>query len=399
MAKDAPVGDAPRISAEKVAAFRLTRHHLTSRTPALNLAQVAGDMAGAQAQVMSAAQMSLWARTRGLRRSDVEKALWHDRTLAKVWCMRGTVHLVPSNDYTVFVRGCAGRADRDARWMVRRGRSIEVIEGLLKHIGEILDRPLTRTELAARLGESFGTKRIQSVRGWGKEGEVDAFEVGGRPLSVGGLLSYACVRGVACAGPPQGNEGTFVRPDVWYPRWRDLSVQDAEDALLRAYLKAHGPATPADFAWWTYVTATTARAIWDRNAEDLAPVDADGRIAWVLRDDVPILKRARLKGPIVRLLPFFDSFLLGQKDHGHLVEATHHKRVYRPQGWLSPVLLIDGRVAGVWSHASKGTRLRVTIEPFRRLGSGIRELVDREAHDLGRFLEADEVRVTFATAP
>jgi len=118
-----------------------------------------------------------------------------------------------------------------------------------------------------------------------------------------------------------------------------------------------------------------------------------------LRDDVPILKRARLKGPIVRLLPFFDSFLLGQKDHGHLVEATHHKRVYRPQGWLSPVLLIDGRVAGVWSHASKGTRLRVTIEPFRRLGSGIRELVDREAHDLGRFLEADEVRVTFATAP
>jgi len=53
----------------------------------------------------------------------------------------------------------------------------------------------------------------------------------------------------------------------------------------------------------------------------------------------------------------------------------------------------------VWSHASKGTRLRVTIEPFRRLGSGIRELVDREAHDLGRFLEADEVRVTFATAP
>src|SRR5437773_9896914 len=151
MAKDAPVGDAPRISAEKVAAFRLTRHHLTSRTPALNLAQVAGDMAGAQAQVMSAAQMSLLARTRGLRRSDVEKALWHDRTLAKVWCMRGTVHLVPSNDYTVFVRGCAGRADRDPRGMVRRGRSIEAIEGQLKHIGESWDRPLTRTELAARL--------------------------------------------------------------------------------------------------------------------------------------------------------------------------------------------------------------------------------------------------------
>src|SRR5438552_3827964 len=194
--------------------------------------------------------------------------------------------------------GFAGRADRDARWMIRRGRSIEMIDRLLKHVGGILDRPLTRTEVAARLGESFGTKRVRSGRGWGKEGEVDAFEVGGHPVSVGGLLSYACVRGIACAGPPQGNEGTFVRPDVWFPRWRDLSVRGAEDALLRVHLRAHGPATPTDFAWWTYVTATAARAIWDRSAEDLAPLDADGRITWVLREDLPILKRASLKGPI-----------------------------------------------------------------------------------------------------
>src|SRR5439155_5273550 len=110
-------------------------------------------------------------------------------------------------------------------------------------------------------------------------------------------------------------------------------------------------------------------------------LDADGRITWVLREDLPILKRARLKGPIVRLLPFFDSFLLGQKDHGHLVEASHYKTVYRPQGWLSPVLLIDGRVAGVWSQVSMGTRLSVTIEPFRPLGSGLRDLVQRSPRD------------------
>src|SRR5438046_8738348 len=205
---------------------------------------------------MSAAQMSLWTRTRGLRRSEVGKALLHGRTVAQVWGTRGPVHLGPSNDYTVFVRGCAGRADRDARWMIRRGRSIEMIERLVKHVGGILARPLTRTEVAARLGESFGTKRVRSGRGWGKEREVDAFEVGGHPVSVGGLLSYACVRGVACAGPPLANEGTFVRPDVWFPRWRDLSVRDAEDAILRVSLRAHGPATPADFAWWRAVTGT-----------------------------------------------------------------------------------------------------------------------------------------------
>src|SRR2546422_2463564 len=66
--------EAPSISRDRVAAFRLSRHHLASRAPASALVQVAGDMGGAQAQVLSAAQMSLWTRTRGLRAKDVEKA-------------------------------------------------------------------------------------------------------------------------------------------------------------------------------------------------------------------------------------------------------------------------------------------------------------------------------------
>jgi uncharacterized protein YcaQ len=388
------LGETESVSADQVTAFRLARHHLATRAPAASLVDVAGEMAGAQAQVMSAAQMSLWSRTRGLRRSDVEKALWNDRSLAKVWCMRGTLHLVPSKDYAVFVLGCAGRADRDTRWMIRQGWSIEMIERLLKRIAGVLDRPRTRTEVATRLEGSFRTKRIRRDRGWGKSAEIDAFEIDGHTISVAGILFYACIRGIACSGPPRGNESTYVRPSAWFPGTRDLTVQEAEGALLRTYLRAHGPATPTDFAWWT------ARAIWDRNIEDLAAVDADGRTAWILREELPILERARLKGrPTVRLLPFFDSFLLGQKAHGHLVEAKHHKKVYRPQGWLSPVLLVDGRVAGVWAHASKGPRLSVTVEPFGPLEAGIRELVERECQDLGRFLEADDVQVTFASAP
>src|SRR3989441_6149916 len=72
----ATVIDAQRASPEQVSAFRLSRHHLVKRAPASGLAQVAGDMAGVQAQLLSAAQISLWARTRGLSVDDVENALW-----------------------------------------------------------------------------------------------------------------------------------------------------------------------------------------------------------------------------------------------------------------------------------------------------------------------------------
>jgi Winged helix DNA-binding domain len=39
-------------------------------------------------------------------------------------------------------------------------------------------------------------------------------------------------------------------------------------------------------------------------------------------------------------------------------------RVYRPQGWLSAVLLVGGRMDGIWRQETKGRRLLVTIEPF-----------------------------------
>src|SRR2546430_8018370 len=90
--------EAPSISRDRVAAFRLNRHHLASRAPASALVQVAGGMGGAQAPGLSAGQMSPWTRTRGLRAKGGGKALWHDRAPAQVWCMRGTGDLGPSQE-------------------------------------------------------------------------------------------------------------------------------------------------------------------------------------------------------------------------------------------------------------------------------------------------------------
>src|SRR2546428_8199477 len=79
----ATVIDAQRASPEQVSAFRLSRHHLVKRASASALAQVAGDMAGVPAQGLSAAPISLWARTRDLSVDDVEDALWRGPGLLK----------------------------------------------------------------------------------------------------------------------------------------------------------------------------------------------------------------------------------------------------------------------------------------------------------------------------
>src|SRR3989454_9834832 len=132
MTARAPVPDAIRASPDQVSAFRLSRHHLVKRAPASELAQVAGDMAGVQAQVLSAAQISLWARTRGLSVDDVENALWRDRTLVKSWCIRGALHIIPSQNFAVFVRGGARRDARSTAWPVRAPLPIEAADPLVE---------------------------------------------------------------------------------------------------------------------------------------------------------------------------------------------------------------------------------------------------------------------------
>jgi hypothetical protein len=72
----------------------------------------------------------------------------------------------------------------------------------------------------------------------------------------------------------------------------------------------------------------------------------------------------------------------------HLVDDSDTARVYRKQGWISPAVAVDGRVAGVWSHATKGKRLEVTVEPFAPLARPVKELLAEEARALGRFLGA-----------
>jgi hypothetical protein len=207
------------------------------------------------------------------------------------------------------------------------------------------------------------------------------------------LLHMAAARGIFCYGPNRGSEPTFVRADAWIPKWRDVAPEEAEERLLRIYLRAFGPATIADFALWAGITLTEAGAIWARVQSEIAPVDVDGWTAAVLRKDIDALEQAEFERPLVRLLPYFDSFLLGHKDRVHLIARKHHTKVYRAQGWISPVVLVNGHIAGVWEHAWEEKRIRVGVTKFEPMARQVAGMMGKQAQDLARFLGASDVKV------
>ena len=76
----------------------------------------------------------------------------------------------------------------------------------------------------------------------------------------------------------------------------------------------------------------------------------------MLAADVEEAAAAEPEG-VVRLLPAFDHYIVAAPRAADAVlVAGERGRVYRPQGWLSPVLLVDGKIAGVWSTSGAGRR-------------------------------------------
>jgi len=370
---------AAELSWTQVHAFRLQRHHLARRAPKQHLAQVVGEIGGAQAQLMSAAELQIAARV-DCKVDDVRQALWKEKTLVKTWLMRGTLHLARAEDLPLFT-AAMGRRWINVRpsWLKFMNVTEKELWELVAHIGDaISDKPMTREELIAVVGKG----RSAHVRDVLKSGW-------------GGMLKPAARNGKLCFGPNRGQSVTFVSPQKWLPGWREVDPEEAIVEAARRYLRAYGPATKTDFARWWGAWPGIGSAAWSGLTQEIAHVDVEGARLDLLASDVAAAKKARLEDP-VQLLPAFDPYILGHATRDHLFERLHAPKVSRTAGWISAVVLVDGRVAGTWSHVISGKTLRVTVEPFRRLTPTVVAGIRNRAGELSQAAGAEKLEVKVA---
>lgn len=356
----------------QIAAFRLTRHHLAEQNQA-NLTTVCQNVCGMQAQLMSAAEMQLWARRHDLTRSDVHSALWKNRALVKTSLMRQTLHLIPAADFSIYISALKrSRVEALRRNMSRFGIAPKETDAMTKSIVDALrSGPMTQPELMEQIIPKVGKKLRKYIElAW----SIQVFRL-------------ALVEGLICYGPERGKKATFVRVDQWLPEQRAVDEHEAKQILLRRYLRAYGPATLQDFSKWAGLPMQEARAVWQSLEEELVEVNIEDKKGWLHREDYGQLVNNSCDDLVLRLLPHFDPYLLGHADKNHLVNAQNYKRVYRNQGWISPVVLLNGRIIGVWSCARRGKQLYMEIEPFEKFPKTIHARIEEEAASLGDFLE------------
>jgi uncharacterized protein YcaQ len=145
------------------------RHHLDQRTRSASILAVASRLCGLHAQVLSSALLTLWARVEELDRQAVQRALWQDRTLVKMWAMRGTLHLLPTSDLSLWhaALSTSRRYRKPGMWR-RFGLTLDQLDELTEAIGAALDGcVLTREELAQKVGRLTGSRKFAAKRAYG----------------------------------------------------------------------------------------------------------------------------------------------------------------------------------------------------------------------------------------
>ena len=357
---------------EQVRAWRVGRQQLLERAPAKRMLEVVAEVCGIHAQVPSSADLQVWARVDEVGPQDVRDALWEHRSLVRTWSMRGTLHLLAADDLPLYVAALRTH-DRwwKGAWLRMIGCSEEELRAILDAIRDSLSaNPLTREQLADEVAERVGPHaRERMLSGWGE------------------MLKPAAFQGSLVSGPPQGQSVTFVRPDAWLPAWRELDSDAAWREIVRRYLRVYGPAAREELGrWWGMQPAPAGRVL-AASAGDLVAVDVEGYRAWALAADVAAIQAAPPPLP-ARLLGGFDVYVAGTRPRSSLVDRRFEDRVFRKAGWVSPVVLVDGMVAGVWGHERSGGRIQVTVEPFQPLGGAQRRQLGEEADRLGSFLGA-----------
>lgn len=265
--------------------------------------------------------------------ADVEQAFNAGKIL-RTHVMRPTWHFVAPADIRWLLALTAPRVHAASRYMYRQleldapvfKRSERVLHRALQ-AGQFLTRTALQTELA-RAGVKASGPRL------------------------GYIMMHAELEGLLCSGPREGLQFTYALLDSRAPRARTLSREAALEELSRRYFASRGPATAQDFACWSGLTLTDARAGFESLGTDFARETIGGRV-----------HAYRPPGPGVRsatgfafLMPDYDEYVMSYKDRSALHSTKKLALAY------NRMIVVDGQIVGSWRRSFAGDSISIETD-------------------------------------
>ena len=324
-------------------------------------------LVGMQAQIPLDPYLGLWSRIADFDPSQLGQRLI-DRELVRIVVMRATIHLVSADDCLTLRPLMQPVLDGELRRHRDFGPPLQGvdIEPVLAYVRELVAQaPRTGAQLRAAIAQRF-------------------------PQHDAAALAYACRNKLAFVQvPPRGVWGqtmqvTWTTAQAWLGR--PLAAHASIDCVVLRYLAAFGPATVADIASWSRLTAM--RAVVERLAPHLRVFrDERGRALY----DLPDAPRPDPEAPApVRFLPEYDNVLLSHTDRTRFLSQTHRGRLSGTAARkIKGTVLVDGVVRATWRTQRDAAGVTLFVDHPGALAPRDAYAVQAEGGRMLRFLQGD----------
>jgi hypothetical protein len=330
--------------------------------------------------------LSFWARINNFKDSNLLGELRPKGGLVRAWTVRGTMHTFPSKDYYVHVFGSGRKRilSRYDSWAKRLGippREVRIKSLYQPLLDQIKGKPVTseyiKKHMIERL-EKLGLKsRMRLRRGWSSEPTYGPAWTGITEMSYLGLLVSAGRR---------GSESLWMRTSDWLNSGRKVpEPEDCMIELVRRYIQRYGPVSRSDITYWSnLLLAEEVNRCIETLRKDLVQEEVAGskEIFYMLG----AASNDFVEPPKTIILPEFDSLIMGYKDRSRFLSSDKLKYVSKPQGIISPTILVDGFVAATWRKKRARDRMIVGVTAFKSLKGREKRSIEERFTEYGDYL-------------
>jgi len=330
--------------------------------------------------------LSAWARVDGMTVSDLDRALYADRSLVKHLAMRRTLFVFSRETLVLAQAGASKRvAAAERRRLIRDVEKAELhrdgerwLSEAGKQVLAVLSggREATSSELRDEIPLLEGSIAYGEGKSWG--GQVP---VGPRVLTTlsaaGHIVRASNDGGWTISRPRWASMGSWLGEEI-----APCAEAEGVARLVEQWLRSFGPGTVADLKWWLGSTvAAVRRALADVQAVE---VDLDGQTGYLLPDDLEVSDPVE---PWAALLPPLDPTTMGWFERDWYL-GPYKKQLFDANGNAGPTAWWDGRIVGGWRQNDAG---EVVLQPLEKVGAeGLRAL-EHEAARLTAWLGGTRV--------
>ncbi|PSR54969.1 winged helix DNA-binding domain-containing protein [Adhaeribacter arboris] len=270
----------------------------------------------------------------------------------------------------------------DIRWM------LQLTAPHLKRIAASINRKLELDDLLFPKIYQILTKSLAGGQQLTRQELMAALNQAGIPtnaLRASYIMFQAEIEGIVCNGARRNKQFTYALLDeIIPPATQTFSRNEALAELAKRYFTSHGPATIQDFAWWSGLSLTDARLGLAHTKANLIFEIVVGQTYWFAeKAAIEIPKQENL-----HLLPAFDEFMVSYKDRTASLLPAYSKATITGNGIFKPILVVNGKVAGLWQPVPQKNKIKVLLSLFDSSANLNEELLATAVKKYGIFRNA-----------